>query len=101
MDKEKLLGGVQTEESKGGTYSPDPAELRQPLEMGVVYCFCNGCGVYLEITSNEAASELAQIAGVEVPLSWENYYFDVNKCSVCTNDEPFEIELKKISQLEE
>jgi len=69
--------------------------------MGIVYCFCNGCGVYLEITDQEAASELAQIAGAKTPSSWDNCYFDVNRCSVCTNDEPFEVELKKISQLEE
>jgi len=30
MDKEELLGGVQKEKSKGGTYSPDRSELRKP-----------------------------------------------------------------------
>lgn len=70
-----------------GSFEIDIEKLRDSLyyEGSVVRCFCFGCGTATELVI-EGATHLADVAEIDVPLSWEGFYFVSEECMVCGRD---------------
>ncbi|MBU1036559.1 hypothetical protein KKF32_00810 [Patescibacteria group bacterium] len=80
----KLLGSAP-KLPKTGDHVIDLSKITLPLEQGVAWCFCLGCGTYIEIFQENAKNFCVQ-AGNECPTSWSNHYFTVSGCVMCGED---------------
>lgn len=82
--KEEVFGAVKKIKA-AKNYVISPEIIRQPLvENGtVVRVCCLGCGYCLEVLES-GAKLLAKLADVEIPISWDGYYFETEECLVCS-----------------
>ena len=94
--KQDILGQISQPKIEGSFEIPEE-KLREPLfyEGTVVRCFCFGCGTSTELVP-EGAQHLADVAGVDVPFSWEGFYFVSEGCINCGKDYR-KVILKKIN----
>lgn len=84
--KSDILGQVLTSEIEGA-FEISEEKLKEPLyyDGTVVRCFCFGCGISTELLQ-EVAIHLVEIARVDVPLSWDGFYFVSEQCIICAKD---------------
>ena len=81
--KEGLFGGVEKIKA-AGKHKVDIAELLKPFggEGIIMRAFCCGCGTLAEI-NGDLAQEYAKNAGIAIPESPANYYFESGGCALC------------------
>jgi len=93
--KEDLLDAIQ-EPIIEDSFGISEDKIKEPLyyEGTAVRCFCLGCGTSTELLP-EGAIHLAELAEVDIPLSWNNFYFVSQSCIICAKDY-YEVNLKKI-----
>jgi hypothetical protein len=92
---ESLFGAVLKAKATGA-HEPDRNRLLQLLEGpgSVIHSFCEGCGYYSEF-NREGAEILAKMAGVELPISLDGFYFETRRCSLCDGKDET-VSLKRI-----
>jgi len=99
--KEELLGAVKRPRrlEPDEEFFIDFKTVATPLtqEGTVARACCIGCGYSLELYE-DVASTLAELAGVQVPDSWTDLYFEVQKCPLCHSGHQG-VQLKRISDL--
>ena len=97
IQKEDIFGQVQRPKSNG-KYVMDVQLSKEPLhyEGSVIRCFCLGCGSSAELIP-AAAEFLIKLAKAEMPPLWQIFYFEAEKCVVCSDDYKG-VCLKKIPQ---
>ncbi|MFA5888706.1 MAG: hypothetical protein WCW47_01015 [Candidatus Paceibacterota bacterium] len=99
MDKEKkitekLFGSVDARRRvhDANLNSEDLEALTAPLrgeaKMEVINVFCVGHHSVFPI-SLDGRTELTNMAGAEVPASWDGKYFQVSSCPFCAKDTNF------------
>jgi len=93
----KLFGKVKKIKVTGN-FKLDSAKIRKALagKDSVAYSFCQGCGNLLEITQ-ESAEEFSKLACVNLPKSWQGFYFSTGSCFLC-DGKSTAIELKTIEE---
>jgi len=85
MKKSDLLGQV-TKMPKKENCVPDIDAMKDfEWEEGVCHSFCTFCGIQLEINKS-LASELAEMADISFHEDLRNYYFELHRCFMCSDD---------------
>jgi hypothetical protein len=96
--KTELLGTIRPAEATGN-HIPDPARLQTPMDgsESIIRSFCSACGQYYEL-SDSGVRKLAETINLDLPASFDGYYFQVASCSQCDGND-LTVKINSINEL--